>query len=204
MRAMSVSRTVVREAVAALRADGLVVTRQGLGAFVAAEAGRSAFRIAGRPEAGETAISEVLRVMELRLAVEVEAAVLAASRASAAQIAIVRERLRAIDKAIAAGETAVTEDFAFHCAIAEATGNPHFSDFLSFLGRHVIPRQVVRANQGSREERKAYLEIIQRDHERIYKAIRTHDPRGARTAMRAHLSKSIERYRTFAVAVRAR
>ena len=38
--AMGVSRTVVREAVAALRADGLVVTRQGAGAFVAPDAER--------------------------------------------------------------------------------------------------------------------------------------------------------------------
>src|SRR3977135_4096373 len=34
MAAMGVSRTVVREAVAALRARGLVMTRQGVGAFV--------------------------------------------------------------------------------------------------------------------------------------------------------------------------
>ena len=33
--ALGVSRTVVREAVAALRADGLVVTRRGSGAYVA-------------------------------------------------------------------------------------------------------------------------------------------------------------------------
>jgi GntR family transcriptional regulator, transcriptional repressor for pyruvate dehydrogenase complex len=33
--ATGVSRTVVREAVAALRAEGLVITRQGVGAFVA-------------------------------------------------------------------------------------------------------------------------------------------------------------------------
>src|SRR5438270_11404721 len=35
-RAARVSRTVVREAVAALRAEGLVVTRQGVGAVVSA------------------------------------------------------------------------------------------------------------------------------------------------------------------------
>src|SRR5258708_9252112 len=37
--AMGVSRTVVREAVAALRADVVVTTRQGAGAFVAPEIG---------------------------------------------------------------------------------------------------------------------------------------------------------------------
>src|SRR6478609_5174144 len=45
MAAMGVSRTVVREAVAALRADGLVTTRQGSGAFVAGDSRRVPFRI---------------------------------------------------------------------------------------------------------------------------------------------------------------
>src|SRR5215468_6218182 len=44
--AMGVSRTAVREAVAALRAEGLVVTRQGAGAFVATDAARRPFRLA--------------------------------------------------------------------------------------------------------------------------------------------------------------
>ena len=44
MAAMGVSRTVVREAVAALKADGLVITRQGSGAFVATDTRRAAFR----------------------------------------------------------------------------------------------------------------------------------------------------------------
>src|SRR5262249_28486496 len=73
MGAMGVSRPVVREAVAALRAEGLVRTRQGSGAFVAADAARGAFRI--DPE-GLSSIGDVLEVMELRLAVEVEAAAL--------------------------------------------------------------------------------------------------------------------------------
>ena len=42
---LGVSRTVVREAVAALRADGLVVTRRGSGAYVA-EPAAGPFRIA--------------------------------------------------------------------------------------------------------------------------------------------------------------
>ena len=55
MAAMGVSRTVVREAVSALRAEGLVVTRQGLGAFVAVDASRVAFRIASEGTAGSGA-----------------------------------------------------------------------------------------------------------------------------------------------------
>ncbi len=43
---LGVSRTVVREAVAALRAEGLVITRQGVGAFVADDMRLRPFRIA--------------------------------------------------------------------------------------------------------------------------------------------------------------
>src|SRR6266550_3348615 len=56
---MGVSRTVVREAVAALRADGLVVTRRGSGAYVADPAA-GPFRIAA-PKAA--ALGDILDVM---------------------------------------------------------------------------------------------------------------------------------------------
>src|SRR5712675_949764 len=80
--ATGVSRTVVREAVAALRAEGLVLTRQGVGAFVANVA-RRPFRI---DLDGLHSLREVLDVMELRTGMEVEAAGLAAERATPVQI----------------------------------------------------------------------------------------------------------------------
>src|SRR5919106_4508659 len=82
-RAARVSRTVVREAVAALRAEGLVVTRQGVGAFVSAEPQRAPFRI--EPERMQT-LDDILGVMELRLGVEVEAAGIAAELANRSQL----------------------------------------------------------------------------------------------------------------------
>src|SRR6195256_5602573 len=107
--ATGVSRTVVREAVAALRAEGLVVTRQGVGAFVASGAHRP-FRI----NAGELrSLREVLDAMELRTSIEIEAAGLAAERASPAQVRDIARALEAIDRAIAHGDSAVDQDFAF-------------------------------------------------------------------------------------------
>ena len=113
MAAMGVSRTVVREAVAALRAEGLVTTRQGSGAFVAADASRVPFRI--DPD-GLSSIGDVLEVMELRLAIEVEAAALAAERITPERLRPIARALRAIEAAIRRGEGAVNEDFAFHRA----------------------------------------------------------------------------------------
>ena len=190
--AMGVSRTVVREAVAALRADGVVTTRQGAGAFVATEIGRRPFRLA---VGGLPSIREVLDVMELRQSVEVEAAGLAAARATPALRHEVGKALAAIDAAIERGETAVDEDFAFHRAVAAATNNLQFWAFLDYLGRFIIPRQSIRVAAHQGEGQRAYLEMIQGEHRAIFAAIQSGDPAVAREAMRQHLSNSQARYR---------
>jgi DNA-binding FadR family transcriptional regulator len=119
MKAMGVSRTVVREAVAALRAEGLVTTRHGPGAFLPGDASWVPFRI--DPD-GLSSMGDVLEVMELRLAIEVAAAARAAGRITSQRRAAVGRALRAIEAAIARGEGAINEDFAFHRAIADASG----------------------------------------------------------------------------------
>ncbi len=193
--ALGVSRTVVREAVAALRAEGLVVTRQGAGAFVAADRSRVPFRI--DPD-GLSSIDDVLQVMELRAAIEIQAATLAAERVSRTGLARIEEALAALEAAIERGEAAVSEDFALHRSIALATGNPRFAEFLEFLGRHVIPRQSIRVALNTPAEQRRYLARIQQEHRRICAAIRGRDPAGARQAMRAHLTRSLDRYRRLA------
>jgi len=195
MAAMGVSRTVVREAVAALRAEGLVTTRQGSGAFVAADASRVPYRI--DPE-GLSSIADVLEVMELRLAIEVEAAALAAERITPERLAPIGRALRAIESAIERGEGAVNEDFAFHRAIAAASGNPRFAELLEYLGRHVIPRQSIRVSVSTPQEQRQYLMRIQKEHGRIHAAIHDGQSADARKAMRTHLTRSLQRYRRLA------
>jgi len=196
--AMGVSRTVVREAVAALRARGLVVTRQGAGAFVAADIDRRPFQLAFD---GLPSIAEVLEVMELRASVEVEAAGLAAERGSVSERRRVEEALAAIDAALGRGESAIGEDFAFHRAIAAATGNPQFAHFLEYLGRFIIPRQSIRVAAHRPEGQRAYLEIFQREHSDIAAAIARRDGAAARETMRLHLTNSQVRYRRLAAEI---
>lgn len=195
MVAMGVSRTVIREAVAALRAEGLVTTRQGSGAFVSPDASRRPFRL--DPE-GLNSLGDVLGVMELRMAIEIEAAALAGERASQDNVRAIDAALAAIDAAIERGEGAIAEDFAFHCAIAVATANPLFIRLLEFLGRVVIPRQSVRLTLNSADEQRSYLVRIQKEHRKIEKAIRARDPAQARTTMRTHLVNGLARYRRLA------
>ncbi len=192
MASTGVSRTVVREAISALRARGLIVTRQGSGAFVSPEVQRRPFRI----DPDELAsLAEVLRIMELRISVEVEAAGLAAERRTTAQLAEIGRRLKAVERAVERGESAIDADFAFHKAIFDAVDNPHFPRFLEFLGRYIIPRQSVRWPSGSDDGQKAYLERIQEEHAAIHAAIRAREPDRAREAARLHLVNSMTRYR---------
>ena len=191
-RAAGVSRTVVREAVAALRAEGLVITRQGVGAFVSAEPQRAPFRL--EPERMQS-LGDILNVMELRLGVEIESAGVAAERAGRAQVRAIASALEAIERASAQGKAAVDEDLAFHRAVAEATGNPEFARFLQFIGRHLIPRRTVTGLPERMGGRRPYLALIQEDHRRIFEAIRAGEPKAARDAMRRHLTRSLDRYR---------
>jgi len=194
-RAARVSRTVVREAVAALRAEGLVITRQGVGAFVTPEPQHTPFRI--EPERLQS-LDNILNVMELRLGVEIESAGLAAERASKAQLRAIAGALQALEQAIEADRSAVEEDIGFHRAIAEATGNPEFPRFLQFIGRHLIPRRTVAGLPERMGGQRAYLALIQEEHQRIYDAIAAREPKAAREAMRRHLTRSLERYRKLA------
>jgi DNA-binding FadR family transcriptional regulator len=194
-RAARVSRTVVREAVAALRAEGLVVTRQGVGAFVSAAPQQAPFRIDAERMHN---LEEILHVMELRLCVEIESAGLAAERATRAQVRAIGAALEAMDRATAQGRAAVDEDLELHRTIAEGTRNPQFPRFLQFIGRHLIPRHIVSGMPGTMGGQRAYLELLQIEHRRIVAAIRNGDPKAAREAMRRHLTRSLKRYRKLA------
>jgi DNA-binding FadR family transcriptional regulator len=194
--ATGVSRTVVREAVAALKADRLVVTRQGVGAFVADHV-RRPFRV----DFDETSpLREVLNVMELRTGVEIEAAGLAAERATAPQIKRIADRFAAIQTAVEHGGNAVDQDFMFHCEIADATGNPQFKHFLEYLGRFIIPRRAVWGRSAPASKR-SQLDIFQQEHTAILTAIRERAVDPARDAMQRHLLNSRRRYEKLAAEV---
>lgn len=180
-----VSRTVIREAVASLRADGLVAPRQGAGDFVLAPPTPVDLPF---QNIDFLRISSMIELLELCTAVEAEAAALAAQEEK------LRGCLREVDRAAAAGEPTMEADFALHLAIAEATNNPRFGDFLSMIGSNLIPRKAL-SDISSEPAPKEYLEVIRGEHEVIVNAILDGDEEAARDAMRHHLKSSQVRYR---------
>lgn len=187
----NVSRTVVREAIAALRSDGLVEPRQGAGVFVVQNipTGGNPFQIVD-PEK----ISSIIEVMELRIAVESEAAALAATRRSPAQDEAIFEAISAIDLVARSGERTSLADHSFHLAIARAANNPRFAEFLTLMGGDMIPRGRLE-NAGRENASPEYLAHIQSEHRRIAEAISRRDSDAAREAMRQHLENGQRRYR---------
>jgi len=195
-----VSRTVIREAIASLRADGLVEARHGVGIFVlasppqAAQAAGAAAGVGALQPVDPSRISSIIEMLELRAAVEIEAAGLAAARRSPAQMEAIFERYDDLAALIAAGRPTTAADFAFHLAIANATNNPRFREFFEMMGKAVIPRSAL---QDGRTETTAagYLEQIQAEHKKLAEAILARDEEAARDAVRTHLKGSLQRYR---------
>jgi DNA-binding FadR family transcriptional regulator len=192
--AAGVSRSVVREALASLRARGLIVTRQGLGAFVAARPSK-AFAIAAEEM---SSLDDVLKLLELRAALESEGAALAAERRTAADLAAIDDRLDGMDAAIRSGGLGAEEDYAIHAAILAAAQNPYFTRMMETFGSVLIPRRRLHLQGMSERDRTRYLAMVQREHRAIRGAIKRRDAEGARRAAYAHLKSSYDRYRSAA------
>ncbi|PYE90488.1 FadR/GntR family transcriptional regulator [Phyllobacterium leguminum] len=188
-----VSRTVVREAIAELRADQLVEARQGSGVFVLEGRVQPPAQLSLR-NVDHARVSSMIELLELRTAVEVEAAGLAALRRSPAQEEVILERHYAVRLCLEAGRPTSEADLALHLAIAEATNNPRFREFLAMIGRNVIPRAALH-NDDSETDQGVYIDLLLREHEEIVQAISSGDEDGAREAMRRHLRGSQGRYR---------
>lgn len=190
-----VSRTVVREAVSHLKSSGLVVSRQGVGVFVLEPSAATPFRI--DPEDLGT-VKEVIKLLELRISLESEAAALAAARRSDDHIASLRSALAQMARGIEDREDAADIDFLFHQSIAQATDNRYFMDLFSYLGTMAIPRSRIGMFKSDTSARTAYLKKVHREHEAILEAIIAKDAEAARKAMRLHLSNSRNRLKAAA------
>lgn len=186
-----VSRSVVREAVAALKAEGLIISRQGVGIFVASTVRKQTFAI---EEDEFSSIKDAVQILELRMAVELEMAFSAANNRTAKQMKAIWTSLAAFDKQIASGNDAIKEDLAFHLAIAEASGNPYFARFIKYIGEGVSPSRDIITKHEASVDTSDYLTLIPQEHQKIAQAIEDRDSGAARAALREHLGNSRDRH----------
>ncbi|WP_048878201.1 FadR/GntR family transcriptional regulator [Acidocella aminolytica] len=183
-----VSRPVVREAIFRLQADGLVHTRHGAGTYVAKRPRDEFLRLA--PIGG---MADLMRCYELRIALEGEAAALAALRQQPESMARIDDALMALDNAVASHEIGVEADHLFHVAIACATQNELFIQSLDALSAHIFAGMHVARSLSLAAPDPARLQAVQAEHRAIAGAIRAHDAEAARQAMRAHIDNARSR-----------
>ena len=193
----NVSRTVVREAIANLKASGLVSTHQGKGAFVLERGacGRSA-----SPRTSSLSPRICSRRWRSASPSNRRRPPWPPAAGRPEQLAAIEAACDAMDAALAQGEETVALDIAFHRAIAEATGNRHFVGLFNYLGEVLMTRarlsvsgaQLSRAPTTPRRcgsSRPASARIIAM----IVEAIAAGDSDGARAALRMHLGGSRDR-----------
>lgn len=178
-----VSRNIVREAIARLKADGIVDTRKGSGTFI--------LSLPAPDAVTERSIASLLDLIEVRGGMEAEIAALAAQRRTPGQLLEIERALARIAVAVAAGRDGVDEDFAFHMAIAQATGNSYWPKVVAMFAQSIRSAvEVTRANEARGDEMTA--QVLQ-EHGEIVAAIRAHAPERAREAASAHMRMATER-----------
>lgn len=183
----AVSRPVLRQALARLRADGHVIARQGSGHYVAE--GPKVKAIDYGPIQG---IPDVRNFLEFRCILEGESAALAAQCRDSKLRAAVTSRRKAMEAAARRGEPGIDEDIAFHAAIAEASQNRYLIMTLRALVEQTqLAIRLVR--ELSPQPMISRWQDVRTEHLRIDEAIAARDAQGARAAMTQHLRNGIGR-----------
>jgi len=180
-----VSRVTVRDALGRLKHDGIVLSRQGSGAFVAKESAPT-LRLHVAPSDAQ----DLRNVVELLSAVRSAASAHAALRRTPAQLASITRLYNAIGAAIEEGRPGEEEDIAFHRAIMDAAGNPLFNQILEFLDGRM--RQFVRTARSNSRNR-GLTGQVQDEHQAMRDAIAASDPEAARIAAEQHLANALKR-----------
>lgn len=183
----SVSRPVVREALQRLQTDGVVIARQGSGTYVQRSPSQRVAELTTK-----VSLHEVLQVMELRMALEELAARLAARNRTDEQLRAIMQARQQLSDVFGQGARAKEADYAFHRAIAVASGNGLLVQALDQLSDRVQGGMDVTLSL-TREASEQRRERVLDEHDRIVNAIRVGDADSASIAMRYHLDQARNR-----------
>lgn len=180
---MGVSRPTIRQAIKKLIERGLVENRQGQGTFVKNP----------KQAHGHNPLREMIDwdeatlrdLLEVRMALECQAATTAALRATAEDVKALDAHVKEMRASIESGELGILEDVRFHMTLAYATQNPiqihlmkNLYDMLHFGIEESLKQLYLNPENLSR---------ILDHHQAVADAVRRRDPERAYDAMRQHI-----------------
>ena len=177
---LGVSRGTVREAVKTLVSRGLLEVRQGSGTYV-----RSGFDPSANLQKMRRA--SLRDQFEVRRALEVEAARLAAVRHTAKDLRNLRALLdqRGLPDASDGGASFIQRDLDFHLAIVDVSGNLALAETCRFITGYI--KDTIGSSIGT-----SLPEPDQAAHESIVEAIASRDPDRAAEAVRAFMAPMLD------------
>lgn len=179
-----VSRTVVREALARLKYEGIIESKRGSGPIV-----KSAVMSRGYDlNVDDLTRDELREFLEFRIIMEGEAAALAAHRRTPEQVEQLRIYLNAMAQAIENKTSGTEPDYLFHRLIADSATNSYLGEFVKFISTKMwlgVFHARWRSNQVLEQ-----AEAVYKEHKATFDAIESGDPVEARMAAQHHLLNS--------------
>ena len=187
-----VSRNVVREAIASLRAQGLIESRQGIGAFVAAarQPSEPLQPVSSQLLEGDDTIRNMF---EVRAVLESQAAALAALHMTPRRLKPIQAAVERMRYEGAPTSDTVNADLDFHRAVAAASGN----DYLAAMIRIVLEpmRPLIAANFARQGPMFGKIPNTARaEHETLIQAFIDKDAAAARELMGRHIVSAASRF----------
>lgn len=177
---LNVGRGTIREAIKLLVARNVVEIRRGVGTFVTKNPGQidDPFGFAFFPDRLQLAYD----LLEVRMEIEPWVAGLASQRATSEDIQSLREQCLKVEEDILSGKDHLPNDLIFHAGIASCTHNDVVPKLISVITYSV-------GLFGSLNGHRLLSQTII-GHRKILEAIESHNPEGARSAMREHLEQN--------------
>ncbi|MCX5051601.1 MULTISPECIES: FadR/GntR family transcriptional regulator [unclassified Streptomyces] len=178
---LGLSRNSLREAVRALTAMRILITRQGDGTYVSSLEPHlllESLSFAADVSQGHTA----LQLLQVRRLLEPQATGLAAALLKPKDLQELRNILDR-SRTVATVEEFVAHDIAFHLRIIEAVGNPVLSMLLQVLSTRTQRVRIVRGSQAGDALNRAH-----EDHEQILTALQSRDALHAAAAAAVHIT----------------
>lgn len=183
----NVSRPVLRQALKQLREDHVIVSRQGSGSYVTKRPDGAVLEFAPIGS-----IADIQRTFEFRVAIEGEAAYLAAERRGERQLELLKAALDELAECVKTGQLGVEADEAFHARVCAASDNHYFVAARSSMQANILAGLNLTRNLSLTKSPRR-LAVVQAEHDDVFDAIQKRDGGLARATMRRHIENARNR-----------
>ena len=184
----SVSRTVVREALASLKYEGLLIAEQGRGMIVMRPEKRMTFRI---DCVLNNTDDDYAYIYDMRAVLEIEASGWAAMRRTEADLEDLKYYHAQLVESVKKKTDATEAHRGFNLSLFKAAKNKFLYDFMIFLVGHLD--RCMREDRERIDSSPGVAKIVEKEHRAILNAIIASDPGAARLATMDHLHQAAQR-----------